>query len=361
MGPVTKRLSGARFAGAVRGTFKQIDGSEFGGCFVMKVAYLAAWASGAFSQKLERLLNRLSPCRLCPRQCNARRLEGDTGLCGQGGLPRVARALPHFGEEPPLTGTHGAGAVFFSGCALRCVFCQNHQISRENRGEEIPVPELAALFLELQAKGCLNLDLVSPTPHLPFIFQALALAIPRGLHIPIVYNSHGYLLPEVLDLLTGLVDIYLPDAKYGSERAARTFSAASDYVHWNPIALKRMYHQVGPLQVGPDGLARRGLLVRHLVLPEDAARSEAVLKMLSRISTRIPLSVMAQYRPCHEAAKHPPLDRPLRRGEYRRVLAVAQSLDFETLFVQSLDSADHYLPDFSRKDPFSSSPSPPCR
>jgi len=320
---------------------------------LMNPAYLASWKSGSFLRTLEGVLDRFSPCRLCPRQCNAARTDGEAGLCGQASLPRVARALPHFGEEPPLTGRFGAGAVFFSGCALRCVYCQNHQISQENLGEEINTKDLADLFLELQAKGCHNLDLVSPTPHLPFIFQALAIAIPRRLRIPIAYNTHGFLTSDVIDLLSGIVDIYLPDMKYGSEESAKTFSMAPGYVAVNRSAVEQIYQQAGPLDIGPDGIAQKGLLVRHLVLPNHAFETAMVLEALSRISTRIPLSLMAQYLPCHRAGRHPVLNRPITDIEYQQALESAQELGFETLFIQSLESSDIYFPDFIRKDPFS--------
>jgi len=319
----------------------------------MPPVYLTAWASGIFQKQLDGILRLFSPCRLCPRRCHARRMEGEAGACGQKSLPRVARALPHFGEEPPLTGSGGAGAVFFSGCALHCVYCQNHQISQGNEGQAIQVSALAGLFLDMQTQGCHNLDLVSPTPHLPFILQALAVAIPQGLRIPMVYNTHGYLLPEVLDLLDGIVDIYLPDMKYGSEDAAESLSMAPGYVSINREAVKRMYHQTGPLRTDTKGTAQRGILVRHLVLPGDAARTKTVLQTLSRISTRIPISLMAQYRPCHRTMTHPFLSRPITGEEYEKALESAQDLGFETLFSQDLESSDLYFPDFSLEDPFS--------
>ncbi len=324
----------------------------------MKSAYLSAWDSGLFLARLKQFSDRFSPCRLCPRQCRAVRRAGETGYCGQGIFPRVARALPHFGEEPPLTGRRGAGTVFFSGCALRCVFCQNYQISQENRGEDLRIQDLAALFLDLQEKGCHNLDLVSPTPHLPFILQALAVAIPKGLRIPIVYNTHGYLLREVVDLLDGLVDIYLPDMKYGSEEAAMGLSAAQGYVRINRAAVRKMYRQVGPLQTGPDDIALRGLLVRHLILPAGASQTSRVLRTLGRISTQIPVSLMAQYRPCHQAEGLGSLNRPITETEYRSALESAKKLGFETLFIQQLASAEVFFPDFTQQDPFCRSASP---
>ena len=195
------------------------------------------------------------------------RLKGEKGFCGQGLKAKVARALPHFGEEPPLSGSRGAGTVFFSGCALRCLYCQNFQISQEGIGEELVPEVLAGIFLDLQNQGCHNLDLVSPTPHLPFILSALEAAVSQGFHLPIVYNTHGYLSETVLDLLEGIVDIYLPDMKYGEDKTAARYSQVEDYPYYNRAAVQQMFRQVGPLKTNEQGIGFRGLLVRHLVLP----------------------------------------------------------------------------------------------
>jgi putative pyruvate formate lyase activating enzyme len=320
----------------------------------MEPSYVEAWASGALREKSRTAWDFLKSCSLCPRRCRVNRLEGETGLCGQGAEAKVARALPHFGEEPPISGMGGAGTVFFSGCALRCRYCQNYQISQEKLGDALEAKELAELFLRLQNRGCHNLDLVSPTPHLPFIFQALEIAVPRGLKIPLVYNTHGYLLKEVLDLLEGIVDIYLPDMKYAEAQDSESLSQAGNYPLFNLAAVKAMYHQVGTLKTDAEGLAVRGLLVRHLVLPAGRSNSVQVLQRLSDLSRRIPISLMAQYRPAYQSLDRPPLHRSLEYQEYDAVVAQAEELGFEEIFIQELESSSVYHPDFTREDPFSS-------
>jgi putative pyruvate formate lyase activating enzyme len=318
----------------------------------MEPSYLKAWSSGALREKTRRARGFLSSCTLCPRQCGINRLKGEVGFCGQGPKAKVARALPHFGEEPPISGQRGAGTVFFSGCALRCLYCQNYQISQEGLGPELEVEALAQLFLQLQKQGCHNLDLVSPTPHLPFIFQALERAIPNGLKIPLVYNTHGYLRKEVIDLLDGVVDIYLPDMKYGKGKDSGCLSQAEDYPQFNQAALERLFRQVGPLKTNEQGLAIRGLLVRHLVLPADRSDSGTILQWLAGLSTGIPISLMAQYRPCYKAYTVSGLNRLLEGKEYQTVIDLAKDLGFEEIFIQDLDSASVYYPDFTRQDPF---------
>jgi putative pyruvate formate lyase activating enzyme len=253
-----------------------------------------------------------------------------------------------------LSGQRGAGTVFFTGCALRCLYCQNHQISQEGLGEEVSPAALADMFLDLQQQGCHNLDLVSPTPHWPAILEALELAIPRGLRLPIVYNTHGYVSTELLQCLEGIVDIYLPDMKYGTDESAGELSQVPDYTRHNRAAVREMYRQVGPLQADSNGFAFRGLLVRHLVLPEGLSDTAGVLQELLEISSRIPLSLMSQYRPLHRAAEYPPLRRTLTGDEYTQALELAESLGFEEIFAQELESAEVYYPDFRRQNPFQS-------
>lgn len=322
----------------------------------MEPLSIKAWASGKLRAKTQTAWGLLSSCGLCPRNCRVNRLKGEKGFCQQGPRAKVARALPHFGEEPPLSGSLGAGTVFFSGCALRCIFCQNYQISQEGMGKELEAEDLARLFLKLQDQGCHNLDLVSPTPHLPFIFSALEIAVAQGFCLPIVYNTHGYLSDAALGLLEGIVDIYLPDMKYGDNENASRYSRVEDYVDYNQAAVKRMFKQVGPLKIDDRGNAFQGLLVRHLVLPENKANSREIIKTLSAISPQVPLSLMAQYRPCFKAGRVPEINRPLRSDEYQEISAFAQQLDLEEIFIQELGSAGHYYPDFDREHPFFESP-----
>jgi putative pyruvate formate lyase activating enzyme len=318
----------------------------------MEPAYLKLWLSGELRKKARTARDLLSSCSLCPRNCRVNRLEGERGFCGQGLKAKVARALPHFGEEPPLSGSRGAGTVFFSGCALRCLYCQNFQISQEGIGEELLPEDLAGIFLDLQNKGCHNLDLVSPTPHLPFILSALETAVSQGFRLPIVYNTHGYLLEAVLDLLEGIVDIFLPDMKYGENETAARLSQADGYPHHNRTAVRQMFRQVGALKTDEQGIGCRGLLVRHLILPEKSQNSLEVIKTLASISLEIPVSLMAQYRPGFRSHEVPEINRPLHPGEYAEVVTLAEELGFEEIYVQDLDSAEIYYPDFSRNNPF---------
>jgi putative pyruvate formate lyase activating enzyme len=319
----------------------------------MEPVYMNLWYSGEIRKKTAAAWALLSSCSLCPRNCRVNRLKGEKGFCGQGLKAKEARALPHFGEEPPLSGNRGAGTVFFSGCALRCLYCQNFQISQEGIGEELVPEDLAGIFLNLQSQGCHNLDLVSPTPHLPFILSALEIAISQGFRLPIVYNTHGYLSETVLDLLEGIVDIFLPDMKYGEDKTAVRLSQAEDYPYYNQTAIKKMFRQVGSLKIDEQGIGCRGLLVRHLILPEKSQNSLEVIKALASISLEIPISLMAQYRPCFKSQEVSEINRPLHPGEYAEAVTFAEHLGFEEIYVQDLDSAENYFPDFSLNDPFS--------
>jgi putative pyruvate formate lyase activating enzyme len=319
---------------------------------LMEPSYLKLWSSGKLREKVRSAWALLSNCQLCPRNCRVNRLNKELGFCCQGAKAKVARALPHYGEEPPLSGSHGAGTVFFSGCALRCLFCQNYQISQEGHGEDLELENLAQLFLDLQNRGCHNLDLVSPTPHLPFILKALEIAIPQGFRLPLVYNTHGYLSKNVLVLLEGIVDIYLPDIKYGDPRKAGLLSQVEDYPGHNQAAIREMFRQVGPLKTDHRGVAYRGLLVRHLILPGNNSDTHQVLQKLADLSPKIPISLMAQYRPCFRAREVQEINRPIHPEEYEEILSWIEPLGFEEIFTQDLESAEVYNPDFLRDDPF---------
>ncbi len=269
------------------------------------------------TRRAERALAMQSPCRLCPRACGARRDRGETGFCREVAAARVFSAAPHFGEEPPLSGTAGSGTVFFSGCTLRCSYCQNHEFSQGGAGTAVEPDALAGVFLSLERMGCHNLNLVTPTHFLPQILQALALAAAEGFALPVVYNTSGYESGEALRLLDGVVDIYLPDMRYGDADAAARFSGAADYPRINRLAVREMWRQVGPLLVDPSGVARRGLIVRHLVLPGGLAGTGAVLRFLAdEISRDVSVSLMSQYTPCFRALGDPVLGRRLTRSEF---------------------------------------------
>ena len=269
-------------------------------------------------------LSRLACCDLCPRCCGVDRLSGQRGFCRTGRYAGVASYAPHFGEEDCLAGSAGSGTIFFSGCNLSCLFCQNHDISQQDARRAVSAEELSRMMLALQDCGCHNINFVTPTHVVPQILEALALACEDGLRLPLVYNSGGYERVETLRLLEGVIDIYMPDAKYGQDGPALKYSGAPDYVERMKAALKEMHRQVGDLVLDEAGIARRGLLVRHLVLPERAAGTAEVVSFISQeISKNTYLNVMAQYHPAYNACRFPELCRPISAREYARALALA--------------------------------------
>lgn len=288
----------------------------------------------------------LRHCTLCPRACGADRTQGP-GRCGAGALPRVAKAMLHLWEEPVLSGSRGAGAVFFSGCPLGCCYCQNHQLSAGNFGREISVRRLAALFLELQDAGAHCLDLVSPTQYAPQICAALDLIRP-SLTLPVVWNTGGYETPETVAALSGYVDIYLADCKYRSPYLAGRYSGAADYFDMASEAIPAMFRQVGPVTFGEDGLLRRGLLLRHLVLPGGQDDSKAVLRWIASTlpPEQVLVSLMSQYTPFGESGRFPELARRLTAREYAAVTEYFTGLGLQG-FLQELSSArEEYTPVF---------------
>jgi putative pyruvate formate lyase activating enzyme len=289
-----------------------------------RAAYLALLASGALEERAALAARCLADCDLCARYCHVDRRHAVRGaVCRTGARAVVHGFGPHHGEEGPLRGWNGSGTIFFSWCNLRCVFCQNWEISHQGLGREVEAEELAAMMLALQAAGCHNINLVTPSHVVAQVLAAVLIAAERGLRLPLVYNSGGYDSPEALALLDGVVDIYMPDMKYGESEAAHKYSHVRGYWEVNRAAVKEMHRQVGDL-VLDGGLAQRGLLVRHLVLPDDLARSEKVLAFLAEeVSLGTYVNVMCQYRPCYRAADCPPLGRPVAGEEHSRALALA--------------------------------------
>ena len=293
--------------------------------------------------------NLLNHCTLCPRRCGVNRNAGTRGFCGAGRTVRVARTMLHAWEEPCLVGAHGAGAVFFSHCTLRCVYCQNHVISHEGSGTEMSAAELASCFLTLQQDGAATLDLVTPTHYTPQILAALCIARAQGLSLPVVWNTSGYETVENIDRLAGAVDIYLPDLKYASEESGRRCSAAPDYAAAAWAALGAMVAQAGAVQFAADGRLMRGVLVRHLVLPGHRHESIALVQRLwETFGDTIQLSLMRQYTPLYRAAEFPPLHRRLTTFEYESVVAAARDLGMERVYVQGAEAVGaQYVPDFA--------------
>jgi putative pyruvate formate lyase activating enzyme len=285
--------------------------------------YLALHESGELARRVSAARELLASCRLCPRECGVDRLEGDKGFCGGGTEALVGSVNAHFGEERPLVGTGGSGTIFLAGCNLGCLFCQNYELSHLGMGREVGPDELANMMLRLQRGGCHNINFVTPTHFMPQILEALGPAIEGGLRLPIVYNCGGYESLAALELLDGVVDIYMPDAKYADSEAAERLSRAPDYPERMRAAIAEMHRQVGDLVINERGLAQRGLLVRHLVLPEDLAATAEVMAFLASLSTDTYVNVMAQYRPCFRAGEHPPMDRRITMKEYREAVREA--------------------------------------
>ncbi|MCU0237420.1 MAG: radical SAM protein [Acidobacteria bacterium] len=298
---------------------------------------VAAWA-----RKKEFFSARFSPCRLCPRQCGAERLDDRPGACHAARQAQVAAHNLHFGEEPPISGERGSGTIFFSGCTLKCLFCQNFPISQLAHGEALSVEQLAGMFLSLQKRGAHNINLVSPTPYLHHVVDALEIASARGLNIPFVYNTSGYECAEVVAQLEGIVDIYLPDLKYGpadhSRRLGFALSGVRDYFDQALPALQEMFRQAGPLQLDGKGIAVRGMVVRHLIIPGHTANSIAALRAMAASPFREAwLSLMSQYFPAHLAPGRTPFDRRLHADEWREVRDEALRLGLEEGWFQEIE------------------------
>lgn len=303
----------------------------------------------------EPLTNQLIKCECCPRNCGINRLEGRIGFCRVSADIQISHAGLHFGEEPPISGTKGSGAIFFAGCNLRCVFCQNYQISQEfrhNPTRTLTIDELASEMLRLQDLGAHNINFVSPSHMIFQMADAIKVAKKKGLAIPVVYNTNGYDSVDALRQIKGLVDIYLPDIKYLENNIGRQFSAVRNYTDVIPDVLKEMLDQVGHLEMDDDGIATRGLLVRHLVLPGNLENSRKCLRLLSDLSTDTFISIMSQYSPQYKASNYPEINRSLSETEYDEIMDFALDLGLENAFVQELESQEQCLPDFTKESPF---------
>jgi len=288
-------------------------------------SYIELYKKGELVRRIRLLEEFLKECRLCPRECRADRLNGEMGVCQAGSEPMISSAFPHFGEEPPLVGYHGSGTIFLTHCNLRCIFCQNYDISHQGKGERIASSDLAQIILRLQEAGCHNINFVTPTHYAPQIVACLPEAIERGLRLPIVYNCSGYESIEVIRLLEGVVDIYMPDVKFMDQKHSKQFSNAPDYPEVIKKVLKEMYRQVGDLTTNSRGVAERGLLIRHLVMPNGVASSEAVLRFIAEeISVHSYVNIMDQYRPEYRAHEYPEINRRVTHKEYMETVQWAK-------------------------------------
>ena len=288
-------------------------------------AYINTFKTGLLDKKVIQARKSLENCELCPRQCNVDRTSGELGFCQTGKNAIVCSFNPHFGEERPLVGEHGSGTIFISSCNLLCNFCQNYDISHGREGQEITADQLAFMMLKLQNEGCHNINFVTPSHVVPQILSALQIAIPQGLSVPIVYNTGGYDKVETLQLLDGIIDIYMPDFKFFSIEAAKIADLPEDYPEVVKKAILEMHQQVGDLVTDNSGIAQKGLLIRHLVLPDGLAGTRKVMNFLSKkISTNTYVNIMSQYRPCGTAYKIKSLSRHLLAKEYKDALLIAQ-------------------------------------
>ena len=286
-------------------------------------AYLSLLRSGELKKRVQAAYHRLEACDVCPRRCGVNRREGEWGTCRTGDEAVVSSAGPHFGEESPLVGQGGSGTIFFAWCNLRCRYCQNYTISQLGEGDSVAPDELAAMMLNLQECGCHNINFVSPSHVVPQILAATLIAAQAGLRVPLVYNTGGYDSLETLALLDGVFDIYMPDMKYADAAVAARYSEIIDYPAINQAAVKEMHRQVGDLTLDERDVGLRGLLVRHLVLPEGLAGTGEVVRFLAELSPSTYLNVMDQYRPCYKAHTLPPLDRRIRPDEYQDAVRLA--------------------------------------
>ncbi len=335
-------------------------------------SYLKLFTSGELQKRAKHFNQVLSKCVVCPRHCEVNRNQNEMGFCNSGALPLVASTVAHFGEEPVLVGTKGSGNIFFGSCNLRCVYCQNWQISHMAVGAQLIAPtgvinhaptsnllnaityeELADRMIALQNQGCHNINLVSPSHFVAQFMQSLVIACEKGLTLPIVYNTNAYDDLETLKLLDGVIDIYLPDLKYADDLNALKYSQAKNYQDISRAAISEMFRQVGFLQVNEEGLATRGLMIRHLVLPNGLADTRKSLTWIAKnISPKINISLMSQYYPTNKAERIPLLSRKIREREYWEAIEILEELKMENGFMQEFDSSETYRPDFTREAPF---------
>lgn len=297
--------------------------------------YIAAYNSGILSKKVQESLQMLEKCDICPRQCSVHRLKNEEGFCRTGRFAIVCSLFAHHGEEPPVSGENGSGTIFFARCNMHCLYCQNYQFSQEEEGRAMNAQELADGMLSLQKEGCHNINLVTPTHVMPQILEALLLAVKHGLKIPLVYNTSGYERPEIIRFLDGIVDVYLADLRYMDASAGEKFSNAADYPSFNQASLKEMHRQAGIAVFDKNNLIRKGLIIRHLVLPENLSGTKKALDFIAgELSKETYVSLMSQYFPAHEAHRCPPLDRRLYLEEFVQAADLLKSFGLDNGWIQ---------------------------
>ncbi len=318
----------------------------------MEPGYIDLYHSGELKNRVDYLESRLKACDLCPRECGVNRLLGERGFCRTGADAYVSQVCAHWGEEPAISGVNGSGTVFFGGCNLHCLYCQNYQISQKSARQSLEITDAATLakqLLTLQDElSCHNINFVTPSHVVPQLVHAVYKAIPMGLRLPLVYNSSGYDSVTTIAALDGIMDIYLPDLRYSSDKWARKFSRALHYLAHSRAAIKEMYRQVGNLEIDKDGIAKRGLIIRHLILPNRfAGSSDSLAWLANTISPDITVSIMAQYYPSYLAPKIVPLSRTINTTEYNEVFNLLEAYNINNGWLQEMEAAHHYRPDFA--------------
>ena len=305
----------------------------------MRPSYITLYEKGELKKRIKALYKMMDPCLLCPRECGVHRMHGEIGYCGASKKVKVASFNLHFGEEPPISGNKGSGTIFFSNCSLKCVYCQNYPISQLGVGKEVTVDELANMMLSLQKRGAHNINLVTATHYIPYVLTALNIAIKRGFLLPIVYNTSGFEKVEILKLLDGIIDIYLPDIKYSDREASKKYSFASNYPEINIKAIKEMFRQVGNLVMDETKIAKRGVLIRHLILPNHQSQTEKSLKEIAKnIGNDIYISLMSQYFPANKAHKFPEINRKIKWSEYKETVDLLNKYGFNNGWLQHKNS-----------------------
>lgn len=321
-------------------------------------SYIKLLNNDKLKERAEKAYANLTSCTSCPRDCKVNRIENELGICTSGSLPIVSAYTPHFGEEPVLSGTNGAGNIFFGNCNLKCIYCQNFEISQNPKYEkrnEVTHQKLADIMIELQNKNVHNIGLVSPTHFSATILKSIYLAALKGLRLPIIYNTNGYDSVEILKLYDGVVDIYLPDFKYGSSEYAKKYSLVDNYFEKTKTAIKEMYRQVGDELIYNGDVVVRGLIIRHLILPNDLSETEKVFEFIAEeLSPNVHISLMSQYYPTNKAYKDILIDRTLRNSEYEKAIQLLEKYGLHNGWIQEMESAHNYKPHFNedRINPF---------
>ena len=310
----------------------------------MYPSYLDAYENGKLTKNAEEAFKLLESCVICPRKCRINRLNGQKGFCKTGLKARVYSFLAHHGEEPPISAKFGSGTIFFAGCNMACVYCQNYEFSQEEYpAKEVDSRELANIMLKLQNANCHNINLVTPTHCLPQILKALLIAVGSGLKIPLVYNTSGYELPEMIKLLEGIVDIYLPDMRYSDNDMAAKYSSAPNYPEYNQKALKEMQRQVGVARINKSGIIEKGVIIRHLVLPENISGTERTMKFIAQeLSPETYISLMSQYMPCYKSKEFPELTRRINLSEYVQAQETMHKLGLHNGWTQESHGLDRF-------------------